>query len=300
MLEEAMRITSGPVALRWPKTVARHVGADAVGRGRNARRVRAGDDVCILAVGKMVEAAEEAAELLDARDVHATVWDVRTIPPDPKMLADARPSPARGHRRGRHRRRRRRRAARGRARRAGDGDRGPPVTSRSARRSRTSRTASPPPCSPTSASTAPASPPPWPKRCGTSNGGRLRLVGRTSRRRRSWAGSARATRRRRRPAAQHLLVERVGQALSTGGDQHRHQPVAEACDAPRDHVALGDGVDHQDPLLLRRRLVVVVGTDVEQIEAQVLVLVVTTEHPHRRATRTRRRPARGHDAGPRT
>jgi 1-deoxy-D-xylulose-5-phosphate synthase len=93
MLEEALRITSGPVALRWPKTAARHVMPGAVGSGRNARRVRAGDDVCILAVGKMVEAAEEAAELLQARDVHATVWDVRTIPADPKMLADARRHP---------------------------------------------------------------------------------------------------------------------------------------------------------------------------------------------------------------
>jgi 1-deoxy-D-xylulose-5-phosphate synthase len=90
MLEEALRITSGPVALRWPKTVARHVMPGAVGTGRNARRVREGVDVCILALGKMVEAAEEAAELLDARDVHATVWDIRTIPADPKMLADAR------------------------------------------------------------------------------------------------------------------------------------------------------------------------------------------------------------------
>jgi 1-deoxy-D-xylulose-5-phosphate synthase len=93
MLEEALRITSGPVALRWPKTVARHVMPGAVGSGRNARRVRAGDDVCILAFGKMVEAAEEAAELLDARDVHATVWDIRTIPADPKMLVDARRHP---------------------------------------------------------------------------------------------------------------------------------------------------------------------------------------------------------------
>ena len=93
MLEEAMRITSGPVALRWPKTPARHVGADQVGHGRSARGARAGDDVCILAVGKMVEAAEEAAALLDARDVHATVWDVRTIPADAKMLADARRHP---------------------------------------------------------------------------------------------------------------------------------------------------------------------------------------------------------------
>jgi 1-deoxy-D-xylulose-5-phosphate synthase len=41
----------------------------------------------------MVAAAEEAAELLEARDVQATVWDVRTIPADPKMLADARRHP---------------------------------------------------------------------------------------------------------------------------------------------------------------------------------------------------------------
>jgi 1-deoxy-D-xylulose-5-phosphate synthase len=90
MLGEALRIESGPVALRWPKTAARHVGPGEVGRGRTARLVRAGDDVCILALGKMVEAAEEAADLLDARDVHATVWDVRTIPADPRVLADAR------------------------------------------------------------------------------------------------------------------------------------------------------------------------------------------------------------------
>ena len=93
MLDEAFRITSGPAALRWPKTPARHVPADQVGSGRNARKVREGADVCILAVGKMVESAEEAAALLDARGVHATVWDVRTIPPDPRMLADARRHP---------------------------------------------------------------------------------------------------------------------------------------------------------------------------------------------------------------
>ena len=59
----------GPVALRWPKTPARQVGADQVGHGRSARKVRPGGDVCVLAVGKMVEAAEEAAALLDARGV---------------------------------------------------------------------------------------------------------------------------------------------------------------------------------------------------------------------------------------
>ena len=120
MLEEALRITSGPVALRWPKTVARHVMPGAVGTGRNARRVRVGDDVCILALGKMVEAAEEAAELLDARDVQR---DRLGHPHHPRRSEDARrraSSPAGGHRRGRHRRRRRRCVARGRARRARD------------------------------------------------------------------------------------------------------------------------------------------------------------------------------------
>jgi 1-deoxy-D-xylulose-5-phosphate synthase len=89
MLTEALTI-DGPVALRWPKTPARHVGAEEVGRGRAARKVRPGGDVCVLAVGKMVGAAEEAALLLDARGFHAAVWDVRVIPFDRRMLADAR------------------------------------------------------------------------------------------------------------------------------------------------------------------------------------------------------------------
>ena len=89
MLDEAMKITSGPVALRWPKTPARHVDAASVGHGRTARRSLRGNDVCVLAVGKMVEAAEEAAALLDARGISTTVWDVRTVPLDTRMLADA-------------------------------------------------------------------------------------------------------------------------------------------------------------------------------------------------------------------
>ena len=90
MLAEALAIDSGPVALRWPKTPARHVGPSEVGSGRAARKVRDGRDVAILAVGKMVEAAEEAATLLEARGVHATVWDVRVVPLDHRLLADAR------------------------------------------------------------------------------------------------------------------------------------------------------------------------------------------------------------------
>jgi 1-deoxy-D-xylulose-5-phosphate synthase len=89
MLTEALSI-DGPVALRWPKTAARHVGPDEVGSGRAARKVRPGGDVCVLAVGKMAEAAEDAAALLDVRGVHVAVWDVRAVPLDRRMLADAR------------------------------------------------------------------------------------------------------------------------------------------------------------------------------------------------------------------
>jgi 1-deoxy-D-xylulose-5-phosphate synthase len=89
MLGEALTIDTGPVALRWPKTAARHVGAGELGHGRSARKVREGRDVAILAVGKMVGAAEEAAALLEARGVSATVWDVRVFPLDHRLLADA-------------------------------------------------------------------------------------------------------------------------------------------------------------------------------------------------------------------
>jgi 1-deoxy-D-xylulose-5-phosphate synthase len=89
----AQRSATGPDALRWAKTPARHVPPAQVGSGRAARKVRDGGDVCILAVGKMVEAAEEAAAALAARDVAASVWDIRVVPLDDRMLADARRHP---------------------------------------------------------------------------------------------------------------------------------------------------------------------------------------------------------------
>jgi len=91
MFAEALSITTGPSVLRWPKTEARQVPPEQVGRGRKARRVRQGDgEVAILAVGKMVAAAEEAAGLLADTGTSATVWDVRVAKPlDPEMLADA-------------------------------------------------------------------------------------------------------------------------------------------------------------------------------------------------------------------
>ncbi|MDY7106581.1 MAG: 1-deoxy-D-xylulose-5-phosphate synthase [Actinomycetota bacterium] len=90
MLHDALDLTEGPSLIRWPKTAARNVGDDEVGSGLAARRARAGSDVAILAVGKMLEAAETAADELATQGIDATVWDVRVVKPlDPAMIADA-------------------------------------------------------------------------------------------------------------------------------------------------------------------------------------------------------------------
>ena len=89
MLDEALTL-AGPSALRWPSGAARAVVPGAVGRGRSGRRTRAGSDVCIVAVGPLVEAAEAAADVLDSQGVSATVWDLRVVKPvDPELIADA-------------------------------------------------------------------------------------------------------------------------------------------------------------------------------------------------------------------
>jgi 1-deoxy-D-xylulose-5-phosphate synthase len=90
MLDQALSL-DGPAVIRVPKTPARHALAGAVGSAMTGRLVRHGDGaVCLLAVGKMVETAEGAADLLSREGIEATVWDVRVIaPPDPSMLADA-------------------------------------------------------------------------------------------------------------------------------------------------------------------------------------------------------------------
>jgi len=90
MLAEALTL-DGPSMIRFPKTPAPWVPPDTVGTGLHARKVRTGDgSVCVLAVGKMVTAAEEAARLLEAEGIELTVWDVRVVSdPDPAMLADA-------------------------------------------------------------------------------------------------------------------------------------------------------------------------------------------------------------------
>ena len=90
MLDTALEL-NGPSAIRYPSGAAPQVGPGSVGTGLSARRVREGDgSVCILAVGKLLAAAEEAAALLCADGVDATVWDVRVVRPlDPRMISDA-------------------------------------------------------------------------------------------------------------------------------------------------------------------------------------------------------------------
>lgn len=92
MFAEALKIEDGPVVLRWPKTTARQVGDKEVGSGLKARETYKSQQhkVCILAVGKLVEAAEGAADLIKKDSIDASVWDVRCIKPlDPKMIKEA-------------------------------------------------------------------------------------------------------------------------------------------------------------------------------------------------------------------
>ncbi len=92
MLHDAMSLADeGPVMIRYPKGTARQVGEHEVGVGLLARRTVSGDgSVCILAIGRMVQAAEKAAEIVSSAGHDCTVWDVRSCAPlDPAMIADA-------------------------------------------------------------------------------------------------------------------------------------------------------------------------------------------------------------------
>jgi 1-deoxy-D-xylulose-5-phosphate synthase len=90
MLHDALDITTGPSAIRWAKTAARQVNEGEVGHGLKGRCLRRGDDLCIISVGKMLDAAEAAAEMLAGDGVSVTLWDARVVKPlDPAMLADA-------------------------------------------------------------------------------------------------------------------------------------------------------------------------------------------------------------------
>ncbi len=88
MLAEALQIP-GPCAIRMPKT--RPVMLDGqTGSGLTARKLQQGNGkICVLAVGKMAGSAYAALEQLGVKRQDVTLYDVRVLPPDPGMIADA-------------------------------------------------------------------------------------------------------------------------------------------------------------------------------------------------------------------
>ncbi|NCZ67959.1 MAG: 1-deoxy-D-xylulose-5-phosphate synthase [Acidimicrobiia bacterium] len=93
MLHDALSLAdTGPVVIRYPKGNARQVAEHEIGSGLSARRMTSdpGKGLCILAVGKMVAAAEQMVAALARENVSATLWDVRScVPADDAMIRDA-------------------------------------------------------------------------------------------------------------------------------------------------------------------------------------------------------------------
>ena len=90
MLHDAMTLSSsGPVVIRYPKGAARSVGTGAIGSGTTSHTLASGDGrIAILAIGKIVGAAEKAVESLTAAGINATLIDVRCCAPlDPAMIS---------------------------------------------------------------------------------------------------------------------------------------------------------------------------------------------------------------------
>jgi 1-deoxy-D-xylulose-5-phosphate synthase len=90
LLETALAM-DGPMAIRFPKgavpaTPDLPVEALPVGRWEEVRK---GTDVAILAIGKMVQVAVEAAELLEVEGVSCGVVNARWLKPvDPRLVSD--------------------------------------------------------------------------------------------------------------------------------------------------------------------------------------------------------------------
>jgi 1-deoxy-D-xylulose-5-phosphate synthase len=89
-LHDALDLCDGPASLRWANTPAPEVDEHNVGHGFSARRARLGADICLIGVGKMLGPCLEAAALLAAEGIEASVWDPRVVKPlDPEMLDEA-------------------------------------------------------------------------------------------------------------------------------------------------------------------------------------------------------------------
>lgn len=86
MLPTALEL-EGPSSIRFARGAARHVSLDEIGQGLNARKVRDGQHVAIVGVGRLLASAEEAAAMLSTEGIEAAVWDPRVVKPfDQEML----------------------------------------------------------------------------------------------------------------------------------------------------------------------------------------------------------------------
>jgi 1-deoxy-D-xylulose-5-phosphate synthase len=90
MMEDAMGLTDGPVAIRWSRGAAAHVPDHDIGSGLHARKIRTGDgSVALLGFGQMLGATLAAADQLGADGIDATVYDPRVVTPlDQEMIDD--------------------------------------------------------------------------------------------------------------------------------------------------------------------------------------------------------------------
>jgi 1-deoxy-D-xylulose-5-phosphate synthase len=92
MFDDALtRCVDGPSAIRYARGQARQVPETDVGSGLQGRRTREGDgSVCVVAIGRMLATAEQAADQLREDGIAVTVWDARLVAPlDPDVIADA-------------------------------------------------------------------------------------------------------------------------------------------------------------------------------------------------------------------
>lgn len=87
MLSHALTMEC-PVAIRFPKGAAAPSEPGFVGEALRARRVRAGNDVCLVGIGCMLAAAERAAEELSEHGIDCAVWDPRSVRPVDEDLVD--------------------------------------------------------------------------------------------------------------------------------------------------------------------------------------------------------------------
>ena len=91
MLEYRILHHKGPFAIRYPRGTGKEILGQPVDveHGRGVR-ILEGEDVTIAAIGKMVETAMQAAELLAEKGIHAEVINARFAKPlDEQLILDS-------------------------------------------------------------------------------------------------------------------------------------------------------------------------------------------------------------------